>query len=346
MSFNAYRKKNNGKLEMPNYMPKKCNAGHLPYPQGQCSKCQPGAVSLQRQEFRFVDHVEFASAAVVEKFIERWRKSGKQVFGIMYGKWGQYTKAPLGIKVQVEVIYVPTQESSSDWVEAPETIPEDVEQLAQYLGLQQVGMIWTDLEDAGNGRVLAKRHANSWFLSGQEAIFCAMAQNKHLRKDGYGSRFVTCVISGNEEGEVHVSAYQVSNTAQAMVQAGLIEASTNPALIRVRDIHVMYTQLNEYGRVTQHSAPCFPVAYLLVSVGHGFPRNPSPLFPPELDVEGPLDERTLRLFFDKHPQADFAAMLGLYRLGVSLQEVQAFSWVCERCTFINRVPGTCAMCHS
>ena len=65
-------------------------------------------------------------------------------------------------------------------------------------------MIYTDLFDNGKNeqKVLCKRHADSYFLSSAECIFSAEAQLEHptpckYSKTGYfGSRFITCVVSG------------------------------------------------------------------------------------------------------------------------------------------------------
>lgn len=45
-------------LEEPSFkVDPKCDAGHEPYPKSMCAKCQPSAVVLQQQTFRFIDHV-------------------------------------------------------------------------------------------------------------------------------------------------------------------------------------------------------------------------------------------------------------------------------------------------
>jgi len=117
-------------------------------------------------------------------------------------------------------------------------------------------------------------------------------QNKHpvstkwSASGKFGSRFVTCVVSGNESGGIDVNAYQVSNTCAAMVSADIIEASVDPNVMRVKEStseryvpEVFYKYKNKYGVNVQESAkPCFPVEYLLVNVTHGFPFNPTPLF--------------------------------------------------------------------
>jgi nuclear protein localization family protein 4 len=90
----------------------------------------------------------------------------------------------------------------------------------------------------------------------------------------FGSKFVTCVISGNTDGDIDVSAYQVSTTCVAMVTADIIEPSVDPSVMRVKEStsqryvpEVFYKYKNKYGIDVQESAkPCFPVEYLLVNV--------------------------------------------------------------------------------
>lgn len=96
---------------------------HAPYPRGICSKCAPSAITLRLQDFRHVDHVEFGEAAQVESaVIGEWRRSGRQGFAWMWGRWEPATSegtggVPLGIKAVVEALEVPPQQNSADGFE-------------------------------------------------------------------------------------------------------------------------------------------------------------------------------------------------------------------------------------
>ncbi|GAA5804888.1 hypothetical protein HPULCUR_010397 [Helicostylum pulchrum] len=276
-----------------------CSGGHAPWPEGICTKCQPSAITLQRQTYRMVDHVEFSSASLVDSFLNYWRSSGSQRFGYLYGRYEPYLDVPLGIKAVVEAIYEPPQQDHFDGIKLDIPWEEEakVNQVAEACGLVQVGMIFSDLIDdgAGEGKVVAKRHVNSYFLSSLECIFAAEMQRRHpnVTKQSitgkFGSKFVTCVISGDTEGNIDVKAYQVSDTLTALTEAEIVEPSRNPSVMRVKDSipheryvpEVFYKFKNEYNVVVKQSAkPTFPVEYLLVNVTNGFPHHPSPLFNP------------------------------------------------------------------
>jgi nuclear protein localization family protein 4 len=256
-----------------------------------------------------VDHLEFETPQLVDSILGFWRESALQRFAFLYGRYISYDKVPLGIKAIVSAVYEPHQENAIDglkllYVDGLECKDQDLEakssleaadKVAQLCGLTRVGMIFTDLIDdgSGTGAVKCKRHEKSFFLSSLEAYFAAHMQasqslkTKYSTTGTYGSRFVTCVVSGNAEGGIEAEAYQVSETAVAMVNADLIEPSIAPQSMLVQPEtenryvpEIMYQDRNKYGTMMQHRAePAFPVDYLLVNVTHGFPSTaPTLLF--------------------------------------------------------------------
>ncbi|KAI0768630.1 polyubiquitin-tagged protein recognition complex Npl4 component [Trametes elegans] len=301
LSYHAYIRKLTPKASSSASDP--CpTGGHPPWPAGICTACQPSAITLQSQPFRMVDHLEIASPEIVDRFLQAWRVTGVQRFGWLIGHYEPYSDVPMGIKAVVEAIHEPPQEGEIDgltlgvpWEDEPR-----IRALAAQAAtpLQIVGYIFTDLEPSEEDRskLKYKRHPQSFFLSSLEAIFAAHVQNANPLPSRssftgkFGSRMVTAVLTGTEEGGIDVSAYQVSEQACAMVDADMIEASVDPGIVRVKEEDreegsaryvpdVFFRYKNEYGLDVQKNAkPCFPVEYLLVNVSHGFPQNPSPLF--------------------------------------------------------------------
>eukprot|EP00124_Ichthyophonus_hoferi_P003546 Ihof_evm7s312 gene=Ihof_evmTU7s312 len=304
LSFHSWIRKQTGGLDKGKFSPLsdlQCTitpgcAEHPPWPNGICTKCQPSAVTLNRQAYRHVDYVEFESPVIVEQFLSYWRSSGGcQRIGMLYGRYEMHKEVPLGIKAVVSAIYEPPQWSNQvalQLLDDPNSAI--VDRVAAMMGLTQVGWVFTDLEDDGTntGKVMYKRHKDTYFLTSYEVLLAAELQISHpnptkLAANGrFGSKYVTIAISGTSTNEVGISAYQVSNQAMALVRDDCLRSSKKNNMMRAKKSSnqqyipdIFYTYKNEYNTdVTATASPDFPLEYLIVNVASGSPQAPSPLF--------------------------------------------------------------------
>nr|CAG4651810.1 EOG090X05T8 [Triops cancriformis] len=299
MSFHTYLRKLTGGLDKGKFSPlenisckiKSGCAGHPPWPQAICSKCQPKAVTLNRQPYRHVDNVVFENPHLVERFLHYWRCTGHQRVGYLYGRYEVHTEVPLGIKAIVAAIYEPPQESTRDEVKLlPDPREEVVNALATKLGLKRVGWMFTDLvaEDPQKGTVRHLRTSEGHLLSAEECIMAGYFQNQHpnpcrLASEGhFGSKFATVCVTGDAHHQVHMEGYQVSNQCMALVRDGcLIPTKDAPELGYVREStteqyvpDVYYMEKDQYGNEVTRLARPLPVLYLLVDVPVSTPLQP------------------------------------------------------------------------
>lgn len=149
MSFHSYIRKltsgvDRGKfvaLEDLNCRIRSGCTDHPAWPKGICSKCQPSAITLNRQLYRHVDNVVFENAALVERFLNYWRTTGHQRLGFLYGTYEVHTDVPLGLKAHVAAIYEPPQESTRDSLKLlDDEHAAEVDELASSLGLRKVSL--------------------------------------------------------------------------------------------------------------------------------------------------------------------------------------------------------------
>ncbi|KAJ7814155.1 NPL4 family-domain-containing protein [Mycena olivaceomarginata] len=337
-----------------------CPSGHPSWPAGICTSCQPSAITLQSQPFRMVDHLEIASTDVIDRFLAAWRSTGFQRFGWLIGRYEPYDKVPMGVKAVVEAIYEPPQEGELDgltlglpWEEEPRIRALSA---SASTPLTVVGYIFTDLTPTEEDRSknTYKRHPGSFYMSSLEAIFAATMQkanptpSKSSPTGQFASRLVTAILTGTEDGQIDISAYQVSEQACAMVEADMIEASVDPGIVRVKEEDrtqdsaryvpdVFFTYKNEYGlEVKKTAKPAFPVEYLMVNVTHGFPQNPTdPGLEDQrvesvigalarLDAPNIVDSRSAKPG-EAHKRRELAAWLSDWHLVAFLDTTQLFS---------------------
>jgi len=296
------------------------------WPESICSACQPNALTLNRQTYRHVDHIEFESPSIVDEFLAYWRTTGSQRAGHLYGRYEKFTQTPLGIKAVVVAIYEPPQECSRDHVRLiPDENEGRIDAVAKGLGLARVGWIFTDLVSDSSGQVKHFRNIDSHFLSSQECITAGFFQNKFanatkLSSNGkHGSKFVTVCVTGSKDKQVHMEGYQVSNQCMALVRENvLLPTKDAPELGYVRESSskqyvpdVFYKEKDKYGNeITKMGRP-LPVEYLLVDIPVATPKTPVQTFSTGFPVENRPMEGHLQ---------DFAALASLKQKMPNLPE--------------------------
>uniref|UniRef100_A0A9J7XW42 Nuclear protein localization protein 4 homolog n=2 Tax=Cyprinus carpio TaxID=7962 RepID=A0A9J7XW42_CYPCA len=299
MSFHAYIRKLTGGADKGKFVAlenisckiKSGCEGHPPWPEGICTKCQPSAITLNRQKYRHVDNIMFENHTIADRFLDFWRKTGNQRMGYLYGRYTEHKDIPLGIRAEVAAIYEPPQigtQNSLELIEDPKA--EAVEEIAAKLGLRKVGWIFTDLlsEDTRIGTVRYTRNKDSYFLSAEECITAGHFQNQHanacrLSPDGhFGSKFVTVVATGGPDNQVHFEGYQVSNQCMALVRDEcLLPCRDVPELGYAKESSteqyipdVFYKDKDKFGNDITYLARPLPVEYLIIDITTTFPKDP------------------------------------------------------------------------
>lgn len=348
MSFHSYLRKltggiDKGKFAALDNISCKIRSGckeHLPWPQGICTKCQPNALTLNRQPYRHVDNVVFENAFLAERFLNYWRCTGHQRIGVLYGFYEPHKDVPLGIKATVTAIYEPPQDGSQDFLRLlPDEKADIVERIAKELGLMKVGWIFTDLiaENLQKGTVKHIRNINSHFLSAQECIMAGHYQNQNpnpckLSPDGYfGSKFVTVCFTGDSNNHAHMEGYQVSNQCMALVRDNcLLPTLDAPELAYVREStneqyvpDVFYKVKDSYGNEVIQVARPLPIEYLLVDVPVSTPNEPQFTFYADASIKPfPVENRLLEGHVQDFPHV--SSYLRQFKSGQFLEAMSDF----------------------
>ena len=283
-----------------------------------CSACQVPPITLKPQPYRMVDHVEFLRPSMVDSFVEGWRATGYQSYGLLLGSYSPMednrpgdgdglsasltSVPPLGIKAVIETVFEPLQDGSIDGFELVDSseIEGLLDQALSMLGLVVVGMMYTDLmpREDDPSKVKYLRNKESFFVSGfetnfmadkqaQHPFFCPWARASNSITDAktrspetattYDSRFVTVIVSGNEEGHVDLAAYQVSRMASQLIAFEYLTPSTDPRQLFLNHSKAELPEFLYRGKANELVTvkDLVPVEYLLVNLTVGFKKDQS-----------------------------------------------------------------------
>uniref|UniRef100_A0A4W5MHS6 NPL4 homolog, ubiquitin recognition factor n=1 Tax=Hucho hucho TaxID=62062 RepID=A0A4W5MHS6_9TELE len=278
MSFHAYIRKLTGGADKGKFVAlenisckiKSGCEGHPPWPEGICTKCQPSAITLNRQKYRHIDNIMFENHTIADRFLDFWRKTGSQRMGYLYGRYTEHKDIPLAIRAEVAAIYEPPQVSA---LHSRESVQWFV----------TIGWI---------GTVKYTRNKDSYFLSAEECITAGHFQNQQsnpcrLSPDGhFGSKFITVVATGGPDNQVHFEGYQVSNQCMALVRDEcLLPCRDAPELGYAKESSteqyvpdVFYKDKDKFGNDITYLARPLPVEYLIIDITTTFPKDPQYTF--------------------------------------------------------------------
>jgi nuclear protein localization family protein 4 len=216
--------------------------GNLPYKSSTIEKGRmikvPPAVTLTHQPYRHVDHLEFMNVPEIQDFVRNWQVNLHMVnqrSGIMYGYYIEDPNYEGGYRAVVEGIYEPPQECIDDSpvMDTNDSFQPVVDKIAESLGLERIGFIFTSL-----GR------DSEHLMTSKEVVRAAKMQienetNAHYTKYVL-SKFVTCVTHPNlkDGAQPETNVFMVSDQFCGMVRDRLIETNekeqTNPKRVKLR----------------------------------------------------------------------------------------------------------------
>lgn len=378
LSFGSYKEMLKHKkmaLEMENYDIKKCKDHSS---NTRCVRCQDADILLFPQIYRMTDHIEFDNPKTVENFIKNWKDSHKQFFGLLIGKYKPYDRSPLGMKAVVSAIWEPEQENFPDGFVITESLDDD---FLSGTGLEIVGMIYTDIIQ--DGGLTSDRLRHDYLVSSLEVDFMAKMQFMFPHIDEgklFNSRFVSIIITPNNEGNIELQEYQVSSQCMALTRNNYILPTENPDKFLAKK-NIFYKTKDEGNNLVKVKAePYLPNDYFLVRLTHGSKCNP--LFSESSYISTKLGNSKMSEYFGEDYSlekfSNFSLLMKLKsripnfnvflkaiinkdqlyfdefkktpeftEIIQPLQKYSKVEWVCEVCTYINEhSPDTCEVCES
>jgi len=271
-----------------------------------CMKCSDKVITLVPQIYRRVDYVEFDSKEDVSTFIGKWRSTGKQIMGLLVGRYlpyqnkDNYSKKdserkdsekkdserkdsekkdsekkdsekkvydlPDGVKARVSGIWEIAQERFPDGV-VPVCIPKSF----FCDDLEILGVIYTDLVVRDN-EVVNYKKLGDYVISTVEMNFFYALQS-HIKNP----RFINVCLSEDENHNVVPECYMIGDQYRALMEADALELTTDPRLYETGR-EIVYMERNEYGKDVRHGSDSYvPVDYFVVTCEIGWKEDP--LFP-------------------------------------------------------------------
>jgi nuclear protein localization family protein 4 len=294
---------------------------HLPFPKAMCNKCMPPSAIIKRQGYRHVDYAQFQNSKEMFSFVNYWTQTlqrQERRMGLVYGYYAEDPDYRSGVRAIVEAIYEPPQHGD---ISSAEFLADEhefkIDALAQALGLERIGWIFTSIDP----------HS---VLTSHEVRLTSRLQQVHIveHETGYKvSKFITIVLRPNKTNndEIAPDVYMVSDQAQALEKDEVFGEPTTRKEIPVReplDSNDILPSLVVEGKPVKSVQPEF----FVVNVAHGQPKDNKfavikhAEFPVEnrMSPQKPGDIRTYLNKYKKEPSyqkfADFHLLVYIMKL--------------------------------
>lgn len=200
----------------------------------------PPSVSIKQQPYRHVDQVSVYNDAEIQNFMGHWFQEllpeAQQRMAWLFGyyledsNYGDKDYAE-GVRVVVEGIYEPPQQMiGGECVLQEDPDMPTVLRIAEALGLEMVGHIWTSLPLDGDQ-----------ILTGAEVLRMSRLQNEHSTDAHFTkyrlSKFVSCAIRPDPEqnGNPGMNSFMVSDQCSALVRDGMLAEEAGKTDVVVRE---------------------------------------------------------------------------------------------------------------
>eukprot|EP00828_Plagiopyla_frontata_P017530 TRINITY_DN2270_c0_g1_i4.p1 TRINITY_DN2270_c0_g1~~TRINITY_DN2270_c0_g1_i4.p1 ORF type:complete len:295 (+),score=38.36 TRINITY_DN2270_c0_g1_i4:87-971(+) len=230
----------------------------------------PPAAILKRQQYRHVDYCQFMNIQEISNFVNYWIEGDKmtQRLGYMYGYYAEDPDYKQGVRAIIEAIYEPPQIGDiSGVVPSFDQNERNVNRIAESLGLERIGWIFTD----SNSDV---------FLSSKQIGQAAIYQEtyKTMHPCGYNvSKFLTVTVKPrkNNQQEIAPEVYMVSDDCQALQRDGIFAESNSRKFMQIRepDPNNIRDVIPTVIRQGSDSSKQFESDFFIVNIAHGQPKN-------------------------------------------------------------------------
>lgn len=257
-AYEEYLESQGRVLEMRSHLPPVCST----HPKkGRCHKCMPEEITLTRQPFRAVDHVEIYDKNMIKYLLTHYRETQTQYVALLIGRYADYTEVSKGTRAEVHTILPVLQKGYTDGftIDARDRAlsgkDESLARALRLLDMEVVGMVYTRLGE----KTLP-------FISCMEIELMARMQNAFPYTSGgvrKGSRFVSLVISGTGKG-AEILEFMATVLAMELVSDGIMRASKNPQELVVHPVIARWSENGD--RKESHAVP---LEYFVVRPTHG-----------------------------------------------------------------------------